>query len=62
MEEADHFLELLAPGETAEVYTDSQLVVNTLTKWAAGWEKLGWKRKEGEVKNLELVAVKQSSN
>ena len=48
-------LELLAAGDNAEVYTDSQLVVNTLTKWAAGWEKLGWKRKEGEVKNLELV-------
>jgi ribonuclease HI len=30
-------------------------VVNTLTKWAASWEKAGWKRREGEVKNLDLV-------
>lgn len=26
-----------------------------MTKWAASWEKAGWKRKEGEVKNLDLV-------
>ena len=43
------------PDEPVTIYTDSALVVNTLTKWAAGWEKRGWKRKEGEVKNLELV-------
>jgi ribonuclease HI len=48
-------LEFLAPGDAVDVYSDSLLVVNTLTKWAAGWEKRGWKRKEGEVKNLDLV-------
>ncbi|MFN0147664.1 MAG: ribonuclease H, partial [Dehalococcoidia bacterium] len=48
-------LELLEPGADAAIYTDSLLVVNTVTKWAANWEKLGWKRKEGEVKNLDLV-------
>ncbi len=48
-------LELITPEEVCDVYTDSQLVVNTLTKWAAGWEARGWQRKEGEVKNLELV-------
>lgn len=48
-------LELLEPGADADIYSDSQLVVNTLTKWAAGWEKLGWRRREGEVKNLDLV-------
>ena len=48
-------LGLLDPGADTAVYSDSLLVVNTLTKWAANWEKLGWKRKEGEVKNLDLV-------
>jgi ribonuclease HI len=48
-------LEMLAPHESGTVYSDSQLVVNTLTKWAAGWEARGWRRKEGEVKNLDLV-------
>jgi ribonuclease HI len=48
-------LEMLQPDEEADVYSDSQLVVNTLTKWAAGWEKAGWRRREGPVKNLDLV-------
>ncbi|MGD9934752.1 MAG: ribonuclease H [Dehalococcoidia bacterium] len=48
-------LEMLEPEDEITVYSDSQLVVNTLTKWAAGWEKRGWERKEGPVKNLELV-------
>ena len=37
------------------VYSDSQLCVNTINQWAAGWEKRGWKRKTGPIKNLELV-------
>lgn len=46
----------MAPVDMAiTVYSDSQLVVNTLTKWAKGWEARGWKRKEGEISNLDLV-------
>lgn len=37
------------------VYSDSQLCVNTINQWAAGWEKRGWKRKTGPIKNLDLV-------
>ena len=37
------------------VYTDSRLCVDTITKWAPGWEKKGWKKKSGPIKNLELV-------
>ena len=37
------------------VYSDSQLCVNTINEWAAGWESRGWKRKGGEIKNLDLV-------
>jgi ribonuclease HI len=48
-------LELVTPTQSVAVYSDSLLVVNTLTKWAAGWQTRGWKRKEGEVKNLDLV-------
>ena len=48
-------LQFLGPAEEADVYTDSALVVNTLTQWAQGWERNGWKRRDGEVKNLELV-------
>ena len=37
------------------IYSDSQLCVNTINQWAAGWERRGWKRKTGPIKNLELV-------
>ncbi len=37
------------------VYTDSRLCVDTITKWAPGWERKGWKKKSGPIKNLELV-------
>jgi ribonuclease HI len=46
----------LVPVRTAAViYTDSQLCVNTFTSWAKTWKARGWKRKDGEIKNLELV-------
>jgi len=48
-------LEMAPAGEPITVYSDSQLVVKTLMLWAKGWEARGWKRKEGEVKNLDLV-------
>jgi ribonuclease HI len=38
-----------------DIYSDSELCVNTINKWAAGWERRGWKRKDGPIKNLELV-------
>jgi ribonuclease HI len=47
----------MLPVDTeTDVYTDSQLVVNILTKWAEGWEAKGWKKKSpGPIANLELV-------
>jgi ribonuclease HI len=46
---------LVPEGTKAVIYTDSQLCVNTITLWAKGWEARGWKRKGGEIKNIELV-------
>ena len=44
------------PVDAAEtVYSDSNLCVQTINEWAAGWEKMGWRRKGGGIKNLELV-------
>jgi ribonuclease HI len=46
----------MLPGDVAtDVHTDSRLCVDTITKWAPGWERKGWKRKTGPIKNLELV-------
>ena len=38
-----------------KILTDSEFWVNVLTKWAPSWQKNGWRKKTGEIKNLELV-------
>jgi ribonuclease HI len=48
-------LEVVPPGTPTTVYSDSSLAVRTITEWARGWEKRGWKRKSGPVENLDLV-------
>jgi ribonuclease HI len=45
----------LPRDEAITIYSDSKLCVDTLTQWAAGWERRGWKRKTGPIANLELV-------
>jgi len=47
----------MAPAELPiDIYTDSQLIVNIVTKWADGWETRGWTKKSpGPIANLELV-------
>jgi ribonuclease HI len=37
------------------VMTDSQLCVDTINSWAAEWERNGWTRRRGAIKNLDLV-------
>ena len=48
-------LDLVPEGTPARIYTDSNLAVRTLTEWAAGWARRGWRRKTGPVENLDLV-------
>lgn len=37
------------------IFTDSNYVVNTMTKWLAGWKKNGWKKKNNQpLENLDL--------
>ena len=45
----------LPEDASVTVFSDSQLCVNTITKWAPGWEKRGWTRKGDPLKNLDLV-------
>ena len=42
-------------GAVAEVRTDSEFWINVVTKWAPGWAAKGWKKKGGEIKNLDIV-------
>lgn len=42
--------------EPLHVYTDSQLLINTVTKWMAGWKRKGWRKSTGEpIMNEDLV-------
>lgn len=45
----------LAAGGPCRVHTDSEFWINVITKWAPGWEAKGWKKKDGEIKNLDIV-------
>lgn len=45
----------LAAGGPCKIHTDSEFWINVITKWAPGWEAKGWKKKGGEIKNLDLV-------
>lgn len=37
------------------IYTDSQFWIDVVTKWAPNWEKNNWTKKNGPIKNLDLV-------
>ena len=45
-----------APAQrTLRVITDSQYLINGITKWVKGWQKNGWKTREGQpVENRDL--------
>ncbi len=45
----------LAAGRPCQIHTDSEFWINVITKWAPGWEAKGWKKKGGEIKNLDIV-------
>lgn len=38
------------------IVTDSMYLINSITKWAKGWEKNNWKKSDGKpVQNLSLI-------
>ncbi len=44
------------------VYCDSTYVINSITKWMAGWKRKGWKKKDGKpVLNVELMKAIDSA-
>jgi ribonuclease HI len=49
-------LRALPAGSRACICTDSQLMLNSMTRWLAGWKRKGWKTASGDpVKNQDLV-------
>jgi ribonuclease HI len=49
-------LRALPAGSRACIVTDSRLMLDSMTKWIAGWKRKGWKTAGGDpVKNQDLV-------
>ena len=48
-------IERTPEGSETRVITDSQYLVNGITRWLAGWKRKGWRKADGEpVLNQEL--------
>lgn len=45
----------LATGNTIGIFCDSKYSIDCITKWAIGWEKKGWTKSGGEIKNLDII-------
>jgi len=45
----------LVNGNTVEILCDSMYSINCISVWAIGWEKKGWTKKGGEIKNLDII-------
>lgn len=41
--------------KSVAIFCDSKYSIQCVTQWAVGWEKKGWVKKGGEIKNLELI-------
>lgn len=42
--------------EDLHVYCDSLYVINSVTKWMAGWKRAGWRKRDGKaVLNVDLM-------
>jgi ribonuclease HI len=42
-------------GLSAQVLCDSMYSIQCIRDWAPSWEKNGWKKKTGEIKNLDII-------
>ncbi|WP_299138926.1 ribonuclease H family protein [uncultured Vibrio sp.] len=47
--------EKLQSGLSVAIYCDSKYSIDCITKWASGWEKKGWTKSGGEIKNLDII-------
>jgi ribonuclease HI len=42
-------------NRSVAIFCDSKYSIQCITQWASGWEKKGWKKVGGEIKNLNLI-------
>ena len=41
--------------QSVVIFSDSKYSIQCVTQWAVNWEKRGWTKPSGEIKNLELI-------
>ena len=46
-----------AKGNKTEIKCDSMYSINCVKTWAAGWERKGWTKKGGAIKNLAIIKL-----
>jgi ribonuclease HI len=52
------FLAATQPQESVTLYTDSEYLINGITKWIKGWKRKGWKTSQGQsVLNQDLWEI-----
>lgn len=42
-------------GATVAVFCDSKYAIQCVTQWAAGWQRRGWTKPGGDIRNLDLI-------
>ena len=45
----------IATGAEVQILSDSKYSISCISVWAPGWEKKGWKKTGGEIKNLDII-------
>ncbi|MBE9052509.1 ribonuclease HI [Nostocales cyanobacterium LEGE 11386] len=57
------FLEASEQTQPITLYTDSEYLINCVTKWVPGWKKRGWKKADGKpVQNQDLLETLDELN
>ncbi len=45
----------LEDGRSVAIFCDSKYSIQCITQWVVNWQKRGWKKQGGDIKNLELI-------
>jgi len=53
---------LSRPGMRVLLHSDSQLMIKSVTEWIPGWKARGWRKKDGELKNVDLLKRLDEAN
>ncbi|MEC4817683.1 MAG: ribonuclease HI [Scytonema sp. PMC 1069.18] len=57
------FLKASGQSQPITLYTDSEYLINSVTKWIKGWKKKGWKKSDGNpVLNQDLLEILDELN